>query len=184
MPTGGGGGSFTGVKTDATLTGSGTGASPLHVVSNPNSWYSQGVSASNQALSAINTTDVFGFLLPWPLTFAHMAVDISVADGSGTYDIGIYNSAGALIANIGAQHLGSSGIRNLATVQGAQTIAAGLYMFAWTGTAVVAKLAVGGSLIVPSYGAGVQATSGGALNSTVPAQVVSPTYQETIFALY
>lgn len=119
--------------------------------------------------AAANNTQVIGFNVVSPLTFSHIAPFITTADGVNNNDLGVYNQAGTqLIANVGAQHMASTGWQGFATLQGAVTIPAGLYVFAFT--SVGSTFAIGQNAVLltwcgPSSSGG--ASVGGALPSTV-----------------
>lgn len=165
---GGGGGGLSSVTTNSTLTGNGTGGSPLGVAGMPIIFYSSGNGLSSESLAAANDIDASGFVLQYPITFAHLAFQVNTADGVNSYDVGIYTNAGALVANIGPQHLPSTGLVSFITLQGSQTILPGLYAFAWTSAATTAQLGIDNNLSFTWFQSHSIGTSSG---STLPASV-------------
>jgi len=135
--------------------------------------------------NAANATTAIGFSLPFSLTFAHITCFILVADGANLYDFGIYNSAGTLVADIGAQHLPSTGLLTFATVQGSKTINAGLYLFGWTGNATTASLSGDASNGAFNwfFSTNVAASVGGGLPASIGAITPSVARLNIAFAL-
>lgn len=124
------------VQTAAQLTGAGTVASPLGISGWPMSGFNRaGYLAAVYNNTSPNALALSPFNLPYALTFANIAVYVSTPDASHNSDIGLFNSAGTLVANIGAQLISSSGEQAFATAQGSQTIPPGLYWFALTSAA-------------------------------------------------
>jgi len=187
MPTGGGGGGggLSTVSVTARLTGNGTSGSPLDIAGWPGTFISSPFSqASGLQPSGSNDIAIFGFELPYALTFANIAVFIQTADGSNNSDIGIYSQAGSLVANIGAQHISSGNqVAKFATVQGSQTIVPGLYLFAMTSAASTLTV-YGGIAGLWVKNLNVASSTGGALASSISAQTVSPDYEIPSFMLY
>jgi len=161
------------VETDGTLTGAGTAASPLSVVSTPSSFFSVSAGGYNLAVPQ-NQTILMGFYLPYPLSFSKIYFNISVVDAGNNSDVGLYNAAGTLVADIGAQALGTLYGQTIATVQGLQTIQPGLYLFAATTAGNVLTL-VGGvdvcSWMTSSVGG---VTAGGSLAASITPPARSP----------
>lgn len=187
MPTGGGGGGggLSIVSVTARLTGNGTGGSPLDIAGWPEIFYTVTRNLDqDQGFGNANQTVANGFTLPNPLTFATIAVEVHTADAAGNYDFGVYTKAGALVANIGATHLPSTGLVSFSTLQGSQTIAPGLYIFAGTGNAVTAKIWGNTHIYTWFQNGNIGATVGGVLNSSVTAQSVSPATSGFNFLLY
>jgi hypothetical protein len=160
------------VETDATLGGAGTLASPLGMATQ--SFYAYPSYASTGRLVTANTLWVSGFFLPYPLIFSHIGFGIQVQDAANNSDIGIYTQAGVLVANIGAQILGTLFWNNIPIVQSPQTIPPGYYLFAVTSNASTLSLQVGfmsGPWVI-NYSTGVSV--GGALPASTGAQSVAP----------
>jgi len=147
----------------------------------PVNYYGNSGDTSARAIS-LNGVDVVGFALYASLTFAHISFGVFTADGVNLYDVGIYNAAGALQADIGPTHLPSNTYQTIATVQGAVTLAPGLYLFARTGNANTAQL-YGGSGQCWVDAVNVAASVGGQLPASIPAQAVSPAFNGVTFAL-
>lgn len=163
------------VGKNATLTGAGTVASPLGVTGWPLTFFSSGVWNSNSNIGANNAIAISGIVIPYALTFGHIAVNVATADASNNYDIGIYTAAGALVADIGPQTLPSTNYVHFATVQGSQTIQAGMYLFAFTGVATTAKLTLQTQNNPWIYSANLSSSTLAQLPSTIAAQTPAPT---------
>lgn len=114
-----------------------------------------------------------GLALGYQLKANKLVLKIAAADASHNSDFGIYNqAANSLLANIGAQTIGSTGFQSFALVQGTVTFNPGLYIFAWTSTAATIGLGSAGTLPVWAANvSGVGTSSGGAL----PASFTAPT---------
>lgn len=180
----GGGGGLSNVITDATLAGAGTGASPLGVKNWPLTFFSRGIGASSSGINA-GLVNGAGFTLEAELTFSHVVLSIATADVVNNYDAGIYSKAGALLANIGKQHLPSTGTQSFAALQGSVTLSPGLYIFAWTTDAsTVAGLYYDLNAIAWIHGASFATGSGGTLPASIGAQVVAPSNVSWVFGLY
>ena len=141
-----------------TITGNGTPASPLVAVASGGTVHSdgttiQGDGSTGNKLAIIpstfftmggvgltinattNKVQLFGFELPTPVTLTHITVNISNADGSNLYDLGIYDASGNLLAHIGPQHLPNIGDQTFAVVGSPIALPQGKKLFAWTGNA-------------------------------------------------
>jgi hypothetical protein len=83
---------------------------------------------------ATNTTKLYSIWVPYSLTFSHIDYYVGTADSvaSDTYDFGLYNGSGTLVADVGATSTVTAGLRDIATVQGSQTISAGQYYVAYS----------------------------------------------------
>jgi len=210
MPTGGGGGGGGGlsaVVTDSSLTGNGTSGSPLGLLlvstngtltgagisssklgDTPVTFYTPFVNgnASSGFGNSANEVYLNGIYLPCIET-GHLAVNVTTADASNNYDLGIYNAAGTLVLNIGAQSLPSTGYQTFAWVQGSTLLVQGLYWIAMTGNATTAKLGYinNGAYVYATTDHG-GATSGGALASSVTPPSLSITGNANLynFVLY
>jgi hypothetical protein len=120
------------VQTAARLTGAGTVASPLDVNGWPLAGYFPYGRFSNTPSVTANTLILWGFYLTAPVSFAHIIFSPVTGDGANNSDIGLYNSSGTLVANIGAQKITIAGPIAYATLQGSQIIYPGLYFAAVT----------------------------------------------------
>ena len=154
------------VATNSTLTGTGKAASPLGVAAWPLTSWGFGGPGSNQSISP-NQISANGFYLPCALTFSKITVYVGTTDAVNDYDIGIYNRAGTLLANIGPQSIPSGGVQTFSFVQGAQTISPGLYLFAWTGNAGTLQLQSNGN----SNTWYVNSNAGSSTGGTLPASI-------------
>lgn len=169
----GSGGGLSSVTTNPTLTGAGTGGSPLGVTGWPLAYYSFILARSNTFGITANQVTVYGFALPHALTFSNICVWIGTADAVNSYDFGIYSFTGSLLAHIGAQTLPSTAFQAFGVVGGAKTIQAGLYAFAFTGTAATANIsgaAITGQIF---YNGSYAASVGGVLPASVTAFTIS-----------
>lgn len=132
----------------------------------PLSYWSYGYHEGPTSLTA-NTLILQGFILPVKLTFSKLICHIWTADGVNNSDFGLYDSAGNLIANIGAQHIGANQFQTIASVQGAKTIKSGQYFFAVTSAAAVLAVGTGAKTANPYYSASFGSSAGGALPATI-----------------
>lgn len=182
--TGAGGGGLSAVATNSSLTGNGTSGSKLSVADWPLSWWSGPELDTAFHLGGANAVAVLGFGLSAAVTFSKIAVYVGAADAVNNYDFGIYSKAGALLANIGAQPLPSTGVQSFNTVQASQTILPGLYLFAYTGAAVTAFTEY--AFYYPTWfaNANLAASTGGALPVSVGAQVITPNTGQFWFQIY
>jgi|SRR6267154_1882557 len=151
MPTGGGG-------------GGGVSGFPVNL-------FQIGAMAVAPITAVANKVIYTGFQLSVPLTFANLVANVQTADGVNNSDIGIYAANGAtLLANIGAQHLGSTGWQGFAIAQTSVTLNPGRYVFAMT--SVGSTLSLNRDNAWPAWAvssAGVGASVGGALPANIPA---------------
>lgn len=121
---------------------------------------------SNKAL-------LIGFYLPYQVTFSKLTYrNLGVDNTANLYDIGIYNSAGTLLCDIGptaGTSFSPTGNSNLTfnCVQGAMTIPAGQYYYGFTGNAATAT--IGGTSLswTNRVNTGSLVTSGGQLATPV-----------------
>jgi len=175
MPPTGGGGGFSGVTTNSTLTGSGLASSALSVNGWPTNIFIIGGQADSSNATVANKVNYSGFYLTTSLTFTTLGVDISTPDGVNNSDIGIYNAAGSsLLANIGAQHLGSGGLQSFTITQGTVTLQPARYLLAFTSAAGTLTLNKDNRVITWAFtSGGVGVSAGGALPASIPAPTVS-----------
>jgi hypothetical protein len=171
------------VATNATLAGNGTGASPLSVAGWPVSFFTIGQGFDNLAATA-NTLSLFGFALPDALSFGHIVFTVNTVDGTNNSDVGIYTGAGALVANIGAQTLGSAGLLALPTVQGSQTVLPGLYLFAFTSAGSTLKIVYSNFPNQWYYNGSIDTSSAGALPASITAPTITVQARSAYFSLY
>ena len=169
------GGGISTVTTNSSLTGAGTSGSPLGVNGWPLTFFSSGVWNTNNIFAGANDVAICGIVIPYSLTFGHIAVNVNTADAANNYDIGIYTAAGAIVADIGPQTLPSTGYVHFAAVQGSQTIAPGMYLFAWTGVSATAKLTTQSQNNPWIYNSNVATSVAAQLPGTISAQTPAPT---------
>lgn len=141
--------------------------------------------ADNFSVFGATGTHVYvaGIVLEYSLTFSNITLKVMDADAVNDSDCGMYNMAGALIANIGAQALGSVAVVTIPTLQGIQTIPPGLYLFAFTSAGSVLGLA--GDFDAPTWfiDPDVAASIGGALPAAIGLRTVVPSYGRLSFQL-
>jgi hypothetical protein len=180
----GGGGSGTVHVDGTTIEGDGSAGNPLHVV--PVDYYTTS-SPDDFIGTTVDVLNVSGFVASSPLTFSNIMLLVAAADPTETVDVGIYNLAGDLIANIGAQIITAGGLQTLPTLQGAQTIPQGRYMLGVTGT-------TGGFALYGQQFTGeinwyfsqnfAPATTPGTLNPTIATPPITPIQGSIFMGLY
>lgn len=156
------------VQNSARLTGAGTVASKLDIAGWPITLYSDGTNAVNEGGPPANKLAIFSFFIPSAVQFDHLAF-ATVGGEAVNGDIGLYSSAGVLVANLGAQVIGAGGLQSKAIAQGLISIQPDNYILAYTGVSGTLTLA-GDSVWVPVQNANFGASVGGAL----PASIVIP----------
>jgi len=124
--------------------------------------------------AALNITKLWGFLLPYSVTTTKITYDVTTADNTANnYDIGIYNSSGNLVVDIGptpgTTFAPSKLFRTLSWTQGSTALAAGKYYFGLTMncSASCAQIGAVGSYVSFAINASAGASTGGALPSAV-----------------
>jgi hypothetical protein len=123
-----------------------------------------------------NQTIVIGQFIPYPLSVGNITLNVTTADAVNNYDIGFYNSLGALVAHTGAIHLPSTGFQTFPLTGGTFAPTAGLYYLALTANVATAQLGFlsgMGGVYTSTTSGGV--TAGGVLGATItpPAKAVS-----------
>ena len=135
-----------------------------------------------------NVTNLWGFLLPYAVTTSQVTYEVMTADNTANdYDIGIYNTSGTLLVDIGATpgttFSASDGFHTLLWTQGSTGLAAGEYYLALTTNCASACAQIAAATGNVSFAVNVSAgaSTGGALPSTmtVPAQVWATGNQPT-----
>ena len=123
-----------------------------------------------------NKLVIAGFYLPYPMAISTIGFFVDTTDGSNNSDVGLYNSAGTLVANIGAQHLGSSGPIAGTIVQGTINEPAGFHYFAYTSVGTTLQLAQDstGVYFTPYANVAFGTSSGGALPASIAAPAINP----------
>ena len=121
-----------------------------------------------------NLNKLWGFLLPYNVTTTQVTYDITTADAtSNNYDIGIFNSAGNLVVDIGptpgSTFSATKGFHTVTWDQGSTTLPAGKYYIGFTTNcnSACAVVAAVGSFVSFAANASAGATTGGALSSTI-----------------
>jgi hypothetical protein len=121
-----------------------------------------------------NANKVWGFLLPYNVTSSEMTYDVTTADNTtNRYDLGIFNSSGDLVVNIGptagSSFAPASGFRTLKWIQGSTALAAGRYYLAFTTNCASSCAVLGAAASYVSFAVNVSAgtSQGGALPSTM-----------------
>ncbi|MGA7513552.1 MAG: hypothetical protein WBW46_11705 [Candidatus Sulfotelmatobacter sp.] len=135
-----------------------------------------------------NVTNLWGLLLPYAVTTSQVTYEVVTADNTANdYDIGIYNTSGTLLVDIGATagttFSASDGFHTLLWTQGSIGLAAGEYYLALTTNCASACAQIAAATNNVSFAVNVSAgaSTGGALPSTmtVPAQVWATGNQPT-----
>ncbi len=121
-----------------------------------------------------NTTQLWGFLLPFNVITTEITYDITTADDTtNDYDIGIYNDSGTLVLDIGptpgTTFAPAKNFKTLSWTQGSTSLPAGRYYLAFTTSCSGTCAAISGTSAFVSYATAVSggASSGGALPSTI-----------------
>jgi hypothetical protein len=134
--------------------------------------------------------------IPIAIAFNKLLIHITTGDATGTdhYDFGIYDLAGNLLADIGAQAITTTGQKQFAIAQGTVTLKPGMYWFAFTGnvaggitldgydTLAVEPFGIFASLVgTPTWFHSATASVGGALPATAtpPAPVAATNLGES-----
>jgi hypothetical protein len=141
--------------------------------------------------STANKTELWGVVLTFPLTTTQVTYDVSTADNtSNTYDIGVLNSSGNIVAHIGntagTAFAASTGYKTLSWAAGA-TLQPGKYYLAITSNCISTCAQIyGGSsagftFVGGSSGTAESVTSGGTLNNGITIPADNPT-EATIMA--
>ncbi len=162
------------VQVNARLTGAGTVASPLDLAGIPVDYFQAFSAASTSALGGANQVWVNGFTLQAAITFTKLGCYVGTVDAVNAYDIGVYSTAGALLANVGPRTLPASGPRTFAINQTTVTLNPGRYVFAFTGNSTTAKLGFDANSFAWTVNANYVASSAGTLPNSVTAFTVSP----------
>lgn len=146
--------------------------------------YAGGMRGSGSWAISANQVRVIGIMLPisvGPISHLDFWVNAADASTSDKYDVGIYNSAGNLLADVGAVNLAKTGYLSLPTTQSSQTLPAGKYYLAFTGNATTAQIeGAGGNFASFASNIAVSSSSGGVL----PATITPPTDTWTLSSWY
>jgi hypothetical protein len=163
-------------------------AAPAVVVTMP--YFATGGARTDTVQAAtLNVNKVWGILLPYNVTSSEITFDITTADNTANkYDIGIFNSTGALVAGIGAiagtTFAPATGFRTLKWTQGSVALEAGKYYLALTTNCAskCAQLGAATSFVSFEVNASAGTSTGGALPATmtVPADAWGAGVQPTV----
>jgi len=154
----------------------GSGATPI-------THYTSPYEVGPHVVLTANTLLLIAAVIPASVTFANIAFHVGIADGVNNSDFGIYNAAGALLANAGAQAMGSATFSSFAAVQGSQTIAAGLYFIAWTSAGSVLGVSYDTYCTGFYYNASFGVSVGGALPASITPPALALNGNNASFAL-
>lgn len=176
------GGSSSGVTSvtgTAPVTSSG-GATPAIGLTAMTYWaVNGGNGATTQLIAVANQTFVVGVLITWPISVGHIRFNVATLDNSANlYDLGFYNAAGTLVANIGPASYTTGGFKTAALAQGTVLLNPGLYWSGFTGNASVLGIsAYANNALSFAFGgnANVAASVGGALPASITPPTVTPT---------
>jgi hypothetical protein len=135
--------------------------------------------------STANKVELWGVVLTFPLTTTQVTYDVSTADNtSNTYDIGVLNSSGNIVAHIGSTagttFAPSTGYKTLSWTASA-TLQPGKYYLAITSncTSACAQIyggsAAGFTFLGGSSGTAESVTAGGTLNNGITIPADNPT---------
>lgn len=164
------------VETDASLSGAGTLASTLGLTAQ--TVFNIGANGTLNGYPNIpnaNTLWLYGFFLPFKLTFSNLGAHVATADGVNNSNWGIYSAAGTRICQIGAQTFGTNGKKSIALTGAPFTIMPGPYLFAFTSAAATLNLwSVNAGTFTPWFSSSNYATTAaGALPATITAPTVT-----------
>ncbi len=141
--------------------------------------------------STANKAELWGVVLTFPLSTTQVTYDVSTADNtSNTYDIGVLNSSGTVVAHIGSTagsaFAASTGYKTLSWTS-TMTLQPGKYYLAITSscTSSCAQIYGGSSagftFLGGSSGTAESVTAGGALNTGITVPADNPT-EATVMA--
>jgi hypothetical protein len=150
------------------------------------SLYNPASEASNLVLSAANAVNWVAFTIPAQgMTVTHFGFNVNAVDATTShhYDICLWNSAGTMVADLGA-HAGGSGWpdtqygNDVAIAQSSVTLPGGTYFAGWSGDATTLNLSApnnSGVYSLALYGVGPAntTTAGQCGNVTVPSPTTS-----------
>jgi hypothetical protein len=136
-----------------------------------------------------NINKLWGFLLPYNVTTTEIIYDVTTADNTANnYDIGIFNSSGNLVVDIGptpgTTFAPAKNFHTLPWAQGSTALVAGRYYIAFTTNCASTCALVAGTSAYLSFAISALAgtSSGGALPSTLtpPADAWGTGVQPTV----
>jgi hypothetical protein len=135
--------------------------------------------------STANKAELWGVVLTFPLTTTQVTYDVSTADNtSNTYDIGVLNSSGTVVAHVGSTagttFAPSTGYKTLSWTASA-TLQPGKYYLAITSsctstcTQIYGGSSAGFTFLGGSSGTAESVTAGGTLNNGITIPADNPT---------
>ncbi len=124
-----------------------------------------------------NLTKLWGILLPYNVTTTQITYDVTTADNTAnTYDVGIFDNSGNLLANIGptpgTTFAPAKAFETLAWIQGSTSLAAGRYYLAMTTNCASACAAIAASTTYISFA--INASAGASTAGTLPSTMTPP----------
>jgi hypothetical protein len=143
---------------------------------------------ASQAVTA-NVNNLWGFLLPYAVTTTQITYEVTAVDNTANnYDIGIFNTSGKLLVDIGptpgTTFAASDAFQTLKWTQGSTGLAAGQYYLALTTncSTTCAQVAAAPTNVSFAINVSAGASTGGALSSTItpPAQAWGTGNQPTV----
>jgi len=140
--------------------------------------FAMGFLSAGEAPSAANAVDVSVIYLP-NIQFTHLTVDVSTTDSSTSdfYGWAITDTSGNVKCSITAVNLLSGGASDQSCTQGTVTLAAGAYIFAFTGNATAGKIAYSGTApLALSSAVSSSTSSSGAITSPITVPSAGVTY--------
>ena len=188
---GGGGnlvsGNYPKANATGTVTDSGVTAGPYSIP-----WFTTNTTGTAISFSSTaNKAELWGVVLTFPLTTTQVTYNVSTADNtSNTYDIGVLNSSGNVVAHIGSTagttFAASTGYKTLNWTASA-TLQPGKYYLAITSSCtsscaqVYGGSSAGFTFVGGSSGTAESVTAGGTLNNGITIPADNPT-EATIMA--
>jgi pectate lyase-like protein len=140
--------------------------------------FAMGIASAGQAPSAANAVDVSVVYLP-NIQFSHVTVDVSTTDSSTSdfYSWAITDTSGNVKCSIAAVNITAGGANDQSCTQGTVTLAAGAYIFAFTGNATTGKIAYSGTApLALSSAVSSSTSSSGAMTFPISAPAAGVTY--------
>ncbi len=128
-------------------------------------YWTNGPIQNSVTIAASNKQYVYGLIVSTPVVAGHVVLDVATQDPTSTnlYSVGIFNSAGSLIAHISPQAFTTAGVQNpIAFQEGTVTLPPGKYYLGLTGEATVLKLSSIVTTLIPLPATAEGTTTGGA----------------------
>ena len=140
--------------------------------------FAMGFLSAGQAPSANNAVNVSVIYLP-NIQFSHLTVDVSTTDSSTSdfYSWAITDASGNVKCSITAVNVTAGGANDQSCTQGTVTLAAGAYIFAFTGNATTGKIAYSGTApLALSSAVSSSTSSSGAITFPITVPTAGVTY--------